>query len=437
MRARRAAVSLSVKPVIMCILETPEGAPKNVGQFVQDELTSYVALSGREIAFDFCGIKSGRGSGGRLFTVAADDEEVTELIRTYIRAGVNVEAVEPALVGYIRAIYPDKIKGKFDCNVLIALLCGSTLTLCVFKKEMLDTVRVVDIGIEKAEPAELCRRLGAAINTIIQFYEIEVADNVGKWEVTALADRVQLPDDAERMLRTDIRNANLEVMSGQSAHEKMIIDHGNRRQRESTLAISLAMGLLNGYETGLKINLVSPESAEVKSVKKQLILTTIIVVLMIPLLAFLAGKGLSLLANRVHRGIESKNQTSVSQDTASLLKEQRFLESQIEQLSQKPDGLMAIINSSQDVDWASILDDIKARTPEAVRITALCYKNDSGMSIEGLALSYEAARLFEKKLNESDHVGLASLREATREDSADGLVTYTIDCSLTEEKSES
>jgi len=89
------------------------------------------------------------------------------------------------------------------------------------------------------------------------------------------------------------------------------------------------------------------------------------------------------------------------------------------------------------VDWASILDDVKARTPEAVRITALHNSGEAGIALEGLALSYEAARFFVKKLNESDYISLASLSEATRDNSAGGLVTYTIDCSLTDEESES
>jgi len=437
MRARRAAVSLSVDPVVKCILETPEGTPRNIGRFVQDELKSYVALSGRKIAFDFCAIKSGRGSGRRILAVAADEEEVAQLIRTYIRAGLNVEAVEPPMLGYIREIYSERIMGKFDCNVLVALLHGKALTLGVFRKEMLDMIRVIDIGVEKAKPAELCRRVGAAVNTIIQFYQIEVPDNIDKWEVTVLADRVNLPDEAEKMLRTETHNTDLEVISGQRTHQKMIVNNRDRPGDESTLAISLAMGLLNGHETGLKINLVPPESAEVSSVKRQLILTTIVVVLVIPLLAFMVGEGLNLLAGKIRGEIERENQAKVSHDTAALLEEQKLLESQIELLSQKPEGLRKIINSRPTIDWASILDDVKTRTPGAVRITALCYKRDNAMSIEGLALSYEAARLFVKMLNESDHLSLASLSEATREDSADGLVAYTIDCSLKEEKSKS
>lgn len=437
MQAKECAVSLSISPVITCILKTPEGTPTNVGKFVRDELKSYVALSGREISFDFCGIRSKHGSGGRLLVAAADDEEVTALIRTYIRAGLNVEKAEPALLAYIRALYAERIEGRFDCNVLVALLYGSTLALCVFIKETLEVVRVEDISAEKTEPDELCRRLAAEINTIIRFYEVEVVDAVDKWEITVFADGVRLPDHAEASLRNETPNADLEVRAGENAYEDVIDNPNGCRKEQSALPISLAMGLLNVLETGLKLNLVPPESAEVKSAKKQLILTTFIIVLAIPLLALLAGKGLSLLADKVHKGVDDKEQTDVSQETVALLKEQKFLERQIELLSKRPDGLSAILGSRQFVDWASILDDVKSRTPKTVRITALRNNGKAAMSLEGLALSYEAARLFVKKLNESDCIGMASLSEATREDEVGGLVTYTINCTVTGKKSES
>ena len=54
--------------------------------------------------------------------------------------------------------------------------------------------------------------------------------------------------------------------------------------------------------------------------------------------------------------------------------------------------------------------------------------------LEGLALSYEAARLFEKTLNDLDYVNLASLAEASREDDGSALVMYKINCSLDREK---
>jgi Tfp pilus assembly protein PilN len=154
------------------------------------------------------------------------------------------------------------------------------------------------------------------------------------------------------------------------------------------------------------------------------------------LLAFLAGKGFSLLTDEVQKRIEHKKQTEVSQDTSALLKEQEFLERQIELLSERH-GLKAILDSRKTVDWASILDDLKRSTPETVRITALYNKGESEIGLQGLALSYEAARSFVERLNESEHVDLAFLSEATREDTVGDLVTYTINCTVTNGKSES
>jgi hypothetical protein len=436
-RARKAAVSLSTGFTIAHILAAPKGAPSNIRQFVQNELKSYIALSGKEITFDFCGIKSGQESGDRLLAVAADSRELAVLTRTCSRAGLDLEAVEPPILGYVRALFAERIEGRFDSDVLIAILHGSDLTLCVFRKQALDFVRVEDISGEKAEPGELCRWLAGEINAIIQFYDIEVADNSGKWEVTIVADGVQLPDDAATSLSANIASADLEVRTGENACQDTIVDQNSCEGKPSALAIGLAMGLLDTRQTALKINLLPPESAEVRSVKKQLTLTAVIIILAVPLLAFLSGKGFSLLADKVHKGIDSRKQTDESQDTMALVKEQRFLERQIELLSERPDGLKAIMSSRRTVDWAGILDDVKGRTPEAVRITALYNIGEDRMSLEGLALSYEAARLFVEKLNESDHIGLASLSEAMREKTAGGLITYTIDCSLADKKSES
>ena len=431
MRARRAAVSLSVSPVITNILEIPEGSPRNVGQHIRDELKSYVTLSGREIAFDFCRIGSRQGSGGRLLAVAADDEDVSELVRTYIRAGLNVEAVGPAMLAYVRILYAERIEGRFDRNVLLGLLHDNSLTLCVFRKDTLDLVRVEDISADKAEPDKLCRRLAREISAIIQFYEIEVPDSDGKWEVTVFGDGVPLPDDAESFLRAETSSADLEVRSGTDAFQNLIAEQKGQQERPSALAVSLAMGLLNMCETGLELNLVPPESAEVRSVKKQLILTTVVVVLVLPLLAFLAGKGISLLTNEVRERIENKKLAVASQDTAALLKEQESLEQQIELLSKRPHGIKAVLDSRRIVDWESILEEVKESTPEAVRITALYSKGGTEMDLEGLALSYEAARFFVKTLNESEYISLATLSEATREDAVGGLVTYTIHCTVT------
>jgi Tfp pilus assembly protein PilN len=339
------------------------------------------------------------------------------------------------MLGYIRALFAERIEGRFDSDVLIAILHGSALTLCVFRKQVLDFVRVEHIGKEQAESDKLCQWLAGEINVIIQFYDIEVEDSAGKWEITVVTDGVQLPEDAETSLKAKVESADLEIRTGENACKDIIVDQNSYKGQSSALAIGLAMGLLDARQIGLRINLVPPESAEVRSVKKQLVFTTIVIVLAIPLLMMAAGAGFARLADKIKTSTIDSKQAELLEDTHTTFTELEFLNQQIDLISNKPDELNRILGSRPDLDWAKILDDVRVRTPEAVRITELSAGSKGGIVLQGLALSYEAARLFEKMLNDSDYFNSASLNETKKEGETGELVLYEIGCSMKMEKS--
>lgn len=432
-RSRRAAVSLLARPVVVQILDTPKGAPTSIGRFVRNELKSYVMLSGREFAFDFCGVSSGQGLGNHLLVAATEDQNVAKLAHTANLAGLNVEVIEPPLLSCTRALYAKKIAGKFDCDVLIAMLRDGVLTLCVFRKQTLDFIRIEDIGEEQAQPDELCRWLADQINEIIRFYDVEVADSSGKWEVTVVTDCMELPQGCEESLRTKITSASVQVRTSEEVCQDTAVAQNDGPEKASVVAIGLAVGLLNKNGNGLRINLVPPESAEVRAVKKQLRITAGIITAVM-LLMILASNGLSLMADKMNRGIAHRKQTELSQETYTLLREQELLDRQIKQLSDRPARLSRILGSRYTMDWAGILEDVRNRTPKTVRITNLYSKDSSRMYLEGLALSYEAIHLFVKMLNNSNYISSASLTETVKEDKADGLIMYTINCSLNLQK---
>ena len=66
------------------------------------------------------------------------------------------------------------------------------MTLCVFKKQMLDFVRTREITAEKAETSDICQWLIEEINTVIQFYNIEIPDSTINWAITVVMDGAQL-----------------------------------------------------------------------------------------------------------------------------------------------------------------------------------------------------------------------------------------------------
>lgn len=433
-RAKKAAVSLSTGSTVVRIMDAPKGPPNSIGRFVQNELKSYIAFSGKAITYDFCGINLGHRSSNRLLAVADDSKELAVLKRTCGRIHLNVEAVEPPILGYIRALYAEKIEGKFDSDVLIAVLHSNILTFCVFRKQILDFVRVEAVSGEKAETGELCRWLADEINAIIQFYDVEVTDGLGKWEVTIVTDDIQLPEDVVTSMDDEISCVGLDFRTGQNACRDTNIDFDSCKGEPSALAVGLAMGLLNVRQTGLKVNLVPPESAEVKATKRQLVLTAIIIVVAIPLLMITAGMGINRFADKIKTSIIGKKQTGLSDDICSTSKELNSLNQEIELLSKRPAEINKILNSRPAIGWAKILNDIRTKMPKPVRITSLYSTGDTGIVLEGSALSYELARDFEKMLNDLDYINLASLTEASREENAAALVTYKINCSLITEK---
>jgi Tfp pilus assembly PilM family ATPase/Tfp pilus assembly protein PilN len=434
-RTRQAAISLFARPVVLQIFDMPKGKLTNVGQFVRNELKSYVMLSGIEFASDFCRTNSGQGLRSRLLAAATDSQNIDMLAHASNMAGLNVKIIEPPLLSYTRALYAKKIEGKFDCGVLIAILRDGVLRLCVFRKQILDFVRVENISEEQAKPEELSRWLTEKINEIIRSYDVEVADSSGNWEVTVVADCMELPQSFEESLKTEIKSENVQVRNGQSICKDTMVEQNDDLEKASVVAIGLGIGLLNQNDNGLRINLVPPESADVRAVKKQLFITAAIVAAM-PLFMVLAGTGFSLTANNVKHEIAQKKQTDLSQETYTLLKEQELLDRQIKQLSDIPAQLSNILGSRLSMDWAKILEDVRKLTPKNIRIISLYSRDSSEMYLEGMAISYETIHLFVEMLNNSDYISSASLIETTKENEANGFIMYTIDCKLKLEKEE-
>ncbi len=444
-RSSQAAISLLASPVLVQIMDMPKQVPKNIGQFVQNEVKHYVILPGRKIALDYCGIGSGGQTGdARVFVAATDGENVADIARACNKAGLNIEVVEPPLLAYARAFYAKKIKGKFDCNVLLAILQGDVLTLCVFRNEIVDFVRTKNINEEKAQPDELCHWLEEEINAVIQFYDVEVPNSPRRWEVTVVADCVQLPEGAEESLKAKVGlstelsrspYANLSVRSGENAYQDTPVGKSSsiETDKPSPVAVGLAMGLLGTNGINLRINLLPPEVAIVKIVKKDaLIIANIAAVVLF--LMILAVGGLVLMIGKVNKNVIRTKQTELSQDTLTLLREQELVDGQVSILSDTIDRIDGVLSSRHVLKWTGILNDIRRVTPRTVRITNLSSADSSRIYLKGSALSYEAVYLFVNMLNKSQRLESASLIGTEKNNDSDGLVSYAIDCSLSPTK---
>lgn len=436
-RSIPASVSLFVQPVIMQIMDISREVPSNIRQFVHSQMKHCVALPGRKIDLDFCGtsgVGSESGVASRVLAVAADGQKVAEITRVCGRAGMIVEAIEPPLIAYIRALHSKRIVGRFDCNVLIAILRENTLTLCVFRRQNLDFVRTNNISPEKSQPGELRAWLAEQINTVTQFYDVEVPDSYGKWEITVVTDDVQLPENAEDSLRANVAGSDLQVLTGKDVGQATAVSQSGRsadsdkNNRPSLIAVGLAMKILDTNKRGLSINLLPQEITRLRVIQKEAFVTLNIIAAVL-LVMLLVVNGPFWRIKRLNESIKHKR-AALSRNTDTLVKERIWLDGKIDTLNRKLEQTNKMLGSHSTTDWPGLMSDIGKEMPKTVCITGLTSKTDSAMSLEGLAISNEDVYLFVDKLNKSKYIDSASIVETEKDISKNGVIKYEINCSL-------
>ena len=439
-RTSIAAVSLFARPVVVQIIDMPKQMPSNISQFVHNEVKNCVTLPSRDIVLDFCGINSSKRTAGsanspqaekRVLAVAAESTKMVELVRVCSRAGFNAEIIEPPLLAYLRAIHSQKIIGKSGCNVLVAMLRGTALTLCVLKNGTVDFIRTKEIVQKKDSHADLNSWLADEISEVIRFYDIEVSDNQAKWEITVFADTSEPSQITESSLKAAIRAQRIQVRTIADAYTDTPVNGTTSQDgvKPSPVAVGLAMRILTTQADSAKINLIPHRIVRIREAKRDVIIAANAVGALL-LIMILSINGFALMIEKTTRNAAAKEQLVQRQDTDVMLEQQQMLDAKIKVLSTRFDRIAQVSASHRDVNWVEVFEDIRKATPGSVRITGLSCQDGSRVVIEGMATSNEAVNLFVSLLEKSRAIASVVLLEARKQDGQSGLIIYQINCKL-------
>jgi Tfp pilus assembly protein PilN len=429
-RAKKITISLLARPVLAQVIDLPKRIPSNIRQYVHSEVKHCAVLPVKNLAFDYCGMAlPGRLGNSRLFVVAAENEKITSIARALSRMGLDLDAVEPAVVAITRALYAKKIAKKFDSNVLIAVVQDTSVSFCVFRRQMFDFIRFKDLG-EKLQPSgSAFECFVEQINEIIQFYDIDVTDSPGCWEmVVVLDDSVESADEFGNSLRAVFSGIDVHLSLPQTICDDTSLVGSSKVENTSLAAVGLAMKMLKRPDADLQVNLLSKEAANVKSVKKLALLTANIAAIVMIVMILSVGL-LNLKAKRASDHIVSQRQKGPSSETQEMMKEQSIIIQQISDLSEKLQTVNQLLELNQISDWDKILEDIRLSTPKSICITRLISQKGSTITLDGQALSYEGINLFADMLTRSRYIDSTTLAGTGKND-VDGLIMYSINCSL-------
>jgi Tfp pilus assembly protein PilN len=427
-RTQPTALSFVVNPVLIQILDLPKGVPANIGQFVRNEVKQCAKLPIKDVAVDFCGIKSSVRLGNRrALVVATDNQKITQVAKILASEGLNIDAIEPASVAYIRACYEKKIAKKFGRNLLFAIVREGILTLCLFRNQALDFVRTKQFEADKCNPDKYPKWLAGEIYEVLRFYELEVLDKRDKWEVILTTDiHNEYIKDNIKALAADIEAVELEVRTPEDAYLDTPVADTNLPDKPSAVAVGLAMKLLGTNACSLGVNLLPPEVTRLRAARKGALITANIVAAVL-LIMILVVNGQAWKIEKINESINRK-EAHLLQDTHTLVKERVSVNEQINTMSNKLNRINKILGSHRDVDWPGLLNDIGKGIPKTACITSLSSGADSRMSLGGLALSNEAVYLFVDMLNKSEHIDSASIVKTGKDNK--GFISYEISCTL-------
>lgn len=423
-------LSLSVKPLLVQMIEVPKNTPANIGQYVQREIKQCVALAGKQIGSDYTGLNAANGPG-RLLAVATDSKKIDALVNVCQQARLDVDIVEPGLLGTARALFERRIVGRFGCNLLFAFLRDDQLALCVFRRHAVDYVRMRDILDLKQNPEELGRQLEQEVKAILQYYEIEVLDSPLPWEISILTDsQFPLPDDFPAALEKATGGAKCEVIATENIGDALALKAGEKVSLQDTSVAAIGHALRPLTETsGIpEVNLLPLATARLKSAKRHALYAAVAAAVIL-LVMGLAVMGLMVKIDKAREIIAEKRAQTGLAETATMVDTRKALEASIERIGKVPIRLKEVLNSRREVNWGAFLTDIRDMTPEDLRITKLDGGRDQAVVIDGQARNVNLVTSFTTRLNQSEYVVDAKITN-TEQDMDLGLVNYQILCNV-------
>jgi Tfp pilus assembly protein PilN len=432
----RAVLSLVAHPVLIQILDLPENVPANIGEFVRNEVKHYAVLPAGKVTSDFCGLKSqGKLPGRQILVAATDTQKLTDFAAALEKNALNVVAIEPASLAFLRACYHKRIAKKLDQNLLLAIVHQDALTLCLFRSETLSFLTTKHFELDNSGGDRCLERLAEEISAVIRFYDFEILEKRSQWEVEIVTDdSSNLPKERMDVLPSLLTNtAGLKIRTFKEASVDTPLVNPDSAANTSAVAIGLAMKLLQSQDFTPSINLLPLKLLQAKSAKKQgLVIANIAAVVF--LLMILSIGLFNTKLKKLNRNTDRKMHTEAIENMRALSRERILLDEQVKDTSQRLSNMNAAMRGTYFLRWDRILTQIARVIPRSVQIRSLSSDGSSMLMLEGQALSYEAVELFLDMLSNCEHVKSASLAGAEKVRKSGKWIRYSIGCSLTDRK---
>lgn len=422
-RGIQAAVAVSSNSTIMRLLDLPRQMPTNVREFVETELNQYVSLSGRRRRTDFCGVPTGSAGQKRLLAVAADADEMEEILHACGAARIAVHCVEPAALAYARACLGGGKGLQYSGGTLIAMLGASRLVMCLFCRGILDFVRIRDLPPDMESPDQVRAWLTEELNVVLQYYR-----TLGSPATQDVQIRVVVHDaryDKNDIIPLCVTDAKTPIVVDSC---EAVGFPGETEETPSVVALGAALRLLAAEEEGLRIDLTPHEVVHARSSSRRLLIAANVAALLF-LAIFLGVQVLAKTTDAMSRRIGQTRLEGQLYTMSAMAAQDRYLDEEITRIRRELAGVN-VVRARGDVDWPEVLGVIARSTPPGVNVAGLACGDGCRLIVKGGADSYDGVKLLAQNLDGRDAFeSVRPVHMERRQIDADA-VEYEIECML-------
>lgn len=428
------ALSLPSDGVLTRVVSLAEEDPQEIARFVEEEVGQYATFSGRRTARDFRVVAGAKKNVPGKAVVAAADHTAMETLTCACRsAGIDAGVVEPAIIACLRIFRVAKSRERLGPNVLLALLKDGVLTLAVLQKNALDFIRSRRIASVEGDSVERYNRVIDEINAILRFYTVKATAIPSVVFVNDENDLV--PIETEQAVKCQVTSDTVDVWTRGNVSEHLAVEPGIGAKGSIT-SLGLAMRSLVDEPKGAEVNLLTNVADRTMAIQRNVVLGAISLAVLVLVVILVTG-GIEHLVGRMQHDIAAMGQSELDRGGYSLPMAVEQLSEVEEQIAATSNELACLAYARQlhlDLDWAQLLNDVRAAVPRDVRLTELTVENTGGVKIEGVSESNAGIAGLVSMLNRSNLIAQAELLEASRYNGEDARIRYSITCNLASEE---
>jgi hypothetical protein len=435
LRKCSASISLMANPSLIQILDMPAEIPDNIAQFVQSEIKFSAIIAGKQHQYDYDGLGTiGVNGTSRMVVAAVEDKKLSALLNALAIARIDPVSIEPVMIAWMRALYEKYMMTNYDGNVLLARSDTSSITVCVFRKGVLDFIRNTEmpLGVGKKEYLEFFRD---EVNSVKKFYDIEIAPfENNKWQmVVEVTPAVADFNDVTELFDSEF--ADVTVCSPQQAISHISIKAGKSAEKASIAAVGLALSQYEEAKMKIKLDLIPESVRNFKTIKKFTFVTASVATTIF-IIALLCNNLMGAQFSKTDTKVENTKQSLLVGEISQLLTEKNQIDLQKADIENRRKFMSEALSRSKYFNWFEILDTIVKKSSGNICITNLTQLKDEKVIIMGKVPSHKYAHDFAIAIANSDHFKSAVISEIKKNSQYNGLIDYTMDCVLNTGRSE-